>query len=409
MPKLALPKTDAFYRSLRASAKPVMFADGGGLYMLIQPRGPRRWVFRFRHLGKPQKITLPGAYPALSLSEARRMAEKLRSQLWDGARQPVPAQGLVAPVMTVRAAVPSQPGKTAITFLELAQMYVSTRMATMDPHTRKVAWDRLDRDVFPLIGKAAAAEIKPPDLLQVLRRIENRGKIETAHRILGLCSRIFRFGVASSLVPKNIADDLKGALRPAQAAHRASLTGPEDFARLIRDIQGYRGWYATKYALRLLPMVFTRPGELRLAAWNEIDWEKAQWDIPAERMKMRLAHTVPLSTQALSLLEELRLECTSALYLFPSPIGKDVPISNVAVLNALRKLGYTTSEMCAHGFRAAARTIGAEHLGFNPLHLEAQLAHKVADPLGTAYNRTTYLPARRQMMQEWSDYLDKIR
>jgi len=267
----------------------------------------------------------------------------------------------------------------------------------------------LERDVFPWIGTRPIKEINAPELLAVLRRIETRGTLDTVHRIRTICGQIFRYAVASGYAVRDPSGDLKGAIPPPQEGHMATITEPVKVGELLRAIDGYQGSFAVQCALKLAPLFFVRPGELRNMEWQEIDFEKAQWNIPAEKMKMKEPHIVPLSTQALVILEAIKPLTNASRYVFPSGRSFDRPMSNNAILAALRRMGYDKNEMSGHGFRALARTILDEVLQVRTDFIEAQLAHRVRDPLGRSYNRTQHLNERRKMMQTWADYLDGLK
>ena len=273
----------------------------------------------------------------------------------------------------------------------------------------KVA-QRLEKDLFPSAGKRPIEDMTAPELLKILQRVETRGAIEAAHRILQDCSHIWRYAIASGRAKYNICTDLKGALTPVRNGHYAALTDPKKVGELMRSINGYQGEPIVKCALRLAPHLFVRPDELRKGLWEELDIEKAIWIIPAKRMKIKTLgdHIVPLSRQSLEIFEELRALTGGSGLLFPSTLTNKRPISDNTVNSALRRLGYTKEEMTGHGFRAMARTLLDEVLHIRPDYIEHQLAHAVRDPNGRAYNRTTHLPERKKMMQNWSDYLDKL-
>jgi integrase len=269
--------------------------------------------------------------------------------------------------------------------------------------------DRLERDLFPWIGKRPIAEIKPTELLSAVRRVESRGALESAHRIRTICGQVFRYAVATGRAERDISVDLKGALPQPQEKHRAAITEPVEVGKLLRSIDDYSGSFVVKCALRIAPLVFVRPGELRHMEWTELDFENAQWNIPAGKMKMKEPHLVPLSKQAIEILKELQSLTGTSRYCFPSGRSFDRALSDNAILSALRRMGYEKSEMSGHGFRAMARTILDEVLQIRPDFIEHQLAHAVRDPNGRAYNRTAHLVERRKMMQSWADYLDGLK
>ena len=268
---------------------------------------------------------------------------------------------------------------------------------------------RLERDLFPWIGKRPVAEIKAPELLAALRRVESRGALESAHRIRTIAGQVFRYAVATGRAERDPSGDLKGALPQPKEKHHAAITDPKEVGPLLRAIDGYQGHFVVKCALRLAPMLFVRPGELRTAEWAEIDLDEAVWNIPASKMKMKEPHIVPLATQAMEILTELKQLTGTSKYVFPSGRSFARPMSNNAILAALRRMGFSKDEMSGHGFRAMARTILDEVLQVRPDFIEHQLAHAVRDPNGRAYNRTAHLAERRKMMQTWADYLDGLK
>jgi integrase len=276
----------------------------------------------------------------------------------------------------------------------------------------------MEGNLFPWLGNRPMGEIEAPELLDVLRRIEGRGAVETAHRVRTICSQVFRYAIATGRAKRDPAADLRGALRAVISKSHAAIVAPAQFADLLRSIDGYQGSFVVSCALRLAPLVFVRPGELRHAEWSEIDLDAGEWNIPYAKMKATRPekakrkndlHLVPLSRQAVDILRELRPLTGGGRYVFPSVRPGDRPISENTVNAALRRLGYTKEEVTGHGFRATARTILDEVLQVRPDLTEHQLAHAVKDPNGRAYNRTSFLPERRQMMQLWSDYLDGLK
>lgn len=263
--------------------------------------------------------------------------------------------------------------------------------------------------MFPWLGARPIGDIKAPELLAALRRVESRGALETAHRIRTIAGQVFRYAVATGRAERDPSADLRGALPPTSKKHHAAITDPQEVACLLRAIDGYQGGFVVKCALRLASLFFVRPGELRHAEWAEINFDAEQWNIPAERMKMKQSHIVPLSRQALDILRELQPLTGASRYVFPSGRSFARPMSNNAVNAALRRMGFEKDEMTGHGFRAIARTILDEVLQVRPDFIEHQLAHAVKDPNGRAYNRTAHLAERRKMMQLWSDYIDGLK
>ena len=269
--------------------------------------------------------------------------------------------------------------------------------------------ERLERDVFPYIGHRIIADITAPELLAVLRRVESRGALDTAHRTRNHCGQVFRYAIATGRAVRDPSGDLKGALPPVKYGNRTAVTDPKELALLLRAVDDYKGSFVVKCAMQLLPMLFCRPGELRHMEWTEIDYEAKQWNIPAGKMKMKQAHAVPLPSQALKVLNELRPLTAHSIYAFPCHRSPLRCMSDNAINAGLRRMGFERSEVTAHGFRATARTLLHEILQFDPDVIEAQLAHAVPDRLGTAYNRTKHLAVRTTMMQVWSDYLDGLK
>jgi integrase len=268
---------------------------------------------------------------------------------------------------------------------------------------------RLERNIFPWLGKLPISNITAPEVLSALRRIEERGAIDTAHRAGQNCGQVFRYAIATGRADRNPIPDLRGALPAPKSKHLAAITNPESIGELLRAIDSYQGTFIVKCALKLAPLVFVRPGELRAARWNEIDLDKAEWNIPAERMKLREPLLVPLATQSVAILREIYALTGSGCYVFPSARTTSRPMSDNAVLAALRRMGFAKDEMTGHGFRAVARTILDEILEIRPDYIEHQLGHAVRDPNGRAYNRTAHLIERKKMMQVWADYLDRLK
>jgi len=266
---------------------------------------------------------------------------------------------------------------------------------------------RLERDIFPWLGQRPIIEITAPELLIILRRVENRGAIETAHRLCQYCGKIFRYAIATGRADRDISADLRGAIPPVKKRHHASITDPKAIGGLLRALKGYNGHLITRCALQLAPLTFVRAGELRKAEWSEFDFETAEWRIAAHRMKMRAVHIVPLSTQAITILREMQALTGDGKYVFPSLRSLNRPMSENTVLGALRRLGYAKDEMTGHGFRSMASTLLNEQ-GWNRDAIERQLSHAERDSIRAAYNYAEYLPERRKMMQHWADYLDSL-
>ncbi len=397
MPKRIIPLTDMKVQKAKPQDKPFTLFDGGGLFLLVTPSGGKLWRFKYRYDGK-QKLLALGAYPEVSLADARHKREDAR-KLLASSNDPGAARKAQNQANTQKSE----------TFETIArEWFKKFSQRWKETHSSRILRS-LERDVFPWIGTQPIAEIKAPELLAVLRRVETRGTLDTVHRIRTICGQIFRYAVASGRAERDPSGDLKGAIPPPQEGHMAAITEPVKVGELLRAIDGYQGSIAVQYALKLAPLVFVRPGELRNMEWVEIDFENAQWNIPAGKMKMKEPHIVPLSTQALALLTAIKSLTSASRYVFPSGRSLDRSMSNNAILAALRRMGYEKDEMSGHGFRAMARTILDEVLQVRTDYIEAQLAHRVRDPLGRSYNRTQHLSERRKMMQTWADYLDGLK
>lgn len=393
-----MPLTDTAIKNAKPSDKTTRLFDGGGMYLEIAPTGGKWWRLKYRYGGKEKRLSL-GVYPDVSLKDARQRRDDARKLL---ANDTDPGENRKA----VKAA---KSDRAANSFEVVAREWFSKNSANWtESHGSRII-RRLERDIFPWIGGRPIAEIKAQELLAVLRRIEERGAVETAHRAHQNCGQVFRYAIATGRAERDPSPDLKGALPPVKQSHLAAITDPKAVAELLRAIDGYQGSFVTKCALRLAPLIFVRPGELRKAEWREIDLDKAEWNIPAERMKMRAPHLVPLSTQSMEVLRELYALTGEGRYVFPGARTNGRPMSDNAVLAALRRMGFAKDEMSGHGFRAMARTILDEVLQVRPDFIEHQLAHAVRDPNGRAYNRTAHLSERRKMMQLWSDYLEKLK
>lgn len=384
-------------KNAKAIDKPLKLSDGGGLFLFVQPNGSKYWRLAYRFQGKQKTLAL-GVYDAVGLSDARERRDAAKKLL---ANDTDP--GLLKQVHKRSKKVAAENSFEAVArewFTKFSSQWVAS-------HSERII-RRLERDVFPWIGQRPIAELTAQELLMSIRRIENRGALETAHRALQNCGQILRYGIATGRAERDLAADLKGALPPTKEKHHSSIIDPVAIGGLLRAINDYQGSFITKCALQLAPYTFVRPGELRHAEWSEIDLEAQEWRIPASKMKMRSGHIVPLSKQAMSVLLELQNLTGEGRYLFPGLRTSERPMSENTVNGALRRLGYTNDEITGHGFRAMARTILDETLGFSPDWIEHQLAHAVRDPNGRAYNRTSHLPQRREMMQAWANYLDGL-
>lgn len=389
-----MPLADTVVRIAKPAEKPYRIFDGGGLYVEVTPNGGKWWRLKYRHGGKEKRLSL-GTYPDTGLKNARDKRDAARKLLANG----------IDPGEHRKAMKTAGEERATNSFEAVAREWMAKQSETWAPsHASRIAL-RLENDMFPWIGARPIAEVTAPEILACLRRVEARGAVESAHRILQNCGQVLRYAIATGRASRNPVADLRGALPPVKQTHRAAITDPQSIGGLLRAIEDYRGSFVTRCALRLAPLWFVRPGELRQAEWAEIDLDAAQWNIPAARMKMREPHLVPLSKQAVAILRELHALTGRGRYVFPSARSRERPMSNNAVLSALRRMGYAKDEMSGHGFRAMARTILDEVLGFRPDYIEHQLAHAVSDPNGRAYNRTAHLTERTKMMQAWADYL----
>ncbi|MFZ2494126.1 MAG: integrase arm-type DNA-binding domain-containing protein [Thermoanaerobaculia bacterium] len=374
--------------------------DGRGLFLLIEAKrddgkpAPMYWRIKYRFHGREGMLGL-GRFPDVSLAQAREMLIDVKRAIAAGVN---PAEQRKA-----------ERESWKVTFEAVAtEWHSKQKSAWTERHGRDVI-KRLKDNVFPYIGKMPIREISAPDVLRALRKIEARQANETARRVRQMCGQVFRYAIATGRADRDPSADLRGALAPVQTTHRAAVTDPDKVGGLLRALDTYDGSLIVKCALRFAPLVFVRPGELRHAEWSEVNWMREQWEIPAEKMKMRDPLIVPLSTQALAILREIRPLTGEGRYIFPNGRGGDRPMSDNAILAALRRSGIEKEEMTGHGFRAMARTILDEVLGFRVDIIEHQLAHAVRDPNGVAYNRAKFLPQRAEMMQKWADYLDERR
>ena len=392
---------DTFIKnSTKHSGKPAgdKYSDGGGMYLLVTAVG-KYWRMNYRFDEKRKTLAF-GVYPTVPLAEARKRREKAREQLSKG----------IDPNAAKREEKQVKADLAANTFELVARAWLKKTAVTRKEITQNRITTLLEHDVFPYIGGLPINTLGPRDVLnKALRKIEARGSVDTAHRAKQICGRIFRYGVAVGLAERDVTSDLRGALAEIPKSHFAAITEPKQAGELMRSIYGYTGHPSTVGALKLAPLVFVRPGELRKAEWVEIDLEGAEWRIPGAKMKMGVDHIVPLSTQALAILRSVHPITGHGRYVFPSLRSDERPMSENTINAALRGMGYSKDIHTAHGFRATARTILDEVLGERVDHIEHQLAHTVKDPNGRAYNRTAHLPARKKMMQRWADYLDKLR
>jgi integrase len=407
-----MPLTDTAIRNAKPGNKPVKLFDERGLFLIVTPSGGKWWRFRYKFDGKEKLLSL-GVYPDVPLAsrvikdEETGKTRKIKGarELRDEARELL-AQG-VDPGENRKAQKATRQNRAANSFEVVAREWYSKYASSWsEAHGERII-RRFERDVFPWIGGRPVADIAPSELLSVVRRVESRGALETAHRALANCGQVFRYAVATGRAERDPSGDLRGALPPVKGEHFAAVTEPKQVGQLLRTLDGYEGTFIVACALRLAPLVFVRPGELRKAEWVDINLDAGEWRYTVT--KTGTPHIVPLSTQAVSILRELHSLTGTGRFVFPGARSNARPMSDNAILAAMRRLGISKDEMSGHGFRAMARTILDEVLGVRPDLIEHQLAHAVRDPNGRAYNRTAHLPERRKMMQQWADYLDKLK
>lgn len=377
--------------------KPYKLSDGGGMFLYVVSKHKKFWRYSYRFAGKQKTLSI-GTYPELSLMDARQLHDEARSALAKGIDPSAHKK-----MMQANLSKESDSGLEIVArewFAKFSQQWVES-------HASKII-RRLERDIFPWIGNRPIADIEPPEILQCLRRIEERGALETAHRAKQNLGQVFRYAVATGRVPRDITADLKDALPPAITKNFSAVTDPIEIGELMRAMEDYTGTLETRTALMLSAYLFTRPGELRQMEWTEIDFDSARWHIPAEKMKASREHIVPLSEQALKLLDEIRPLTGRWRFVFPSMTDKRKAMSNNTVRQALRRLGYDNDTMTAHGFRALASTRLYE-MGYDSELIEKQLAHAVGNDVRRAYDRSQHIERRTPMMQVWADYLDELK
>lgn len=389
-------------------------SDGDGLTLLVRESGAKLWQLRYRFGGKEKTLSI-GQYPLVSLSDARKKAFAARQSIQDGI-DPLAAKQAAKVAIKKEAAQQKQNVGTAFEVVAREWFGKFSKSNNWEENHASKIMGRLEKDIFPWLGRRPIKEITAPELLSVVRRIENRGALETAHRALSECGRVFRYAVASGLAERDPSGDLKGALPPYRKdKHFAAVTDIKQVGDLMRDIQGYSGSHIVRAAFALSPRIFLRPGELRKIVWNWIDWDAETITIPHTAHKTgkrtQAPHIVPLSKQAIAILKELQPLTGEDKYVFPGERDRNRPMSDNAVRSAMRRLGWTGDEMTPHGFRAMASTI-LDNMGYKQEWIERQLAHDEANKVKAAYKRDLYLmymPERKKMMQEWSDYLDSLR
>jgi len=385
--------TETAVRNAKPTNKPIKLFDGGGMFLLVNNNGSKWWRLKYRINGK-EKLLSFGVYPEISLKRAREKRDDARKLISNG----------VDPAVEKLTKTIAQGN----TFESIAREWLTMQEKKLATITLKKAKWMLETFAFPQIGSRPITQITAPEILAMLRKVEAIGINETARRTKQRVSQIYRYAIATGRAERDLTVDLRGALAPVVSKNHAAITEPTRVGELLRAIDGYQGHIITHLALKLAPLVFVRPGELRAAQWDEVDLGRAEWRIAAERMKMREQHIVPLSTQAVDVLQQLQILTGNSRLLFPSLTTGARPMSENTINAALRRLGYSNDEMTGHGFRAMASTCLNE-LGWHPDVIELQLAHAERNKVRAAYNRAQRIPERRKMMQAWADYLDELR
>lgn len=389
--------TDIQIKNLKYSGKPMKIADGGGLYLYLSASGKKLWRLGY-YFERKAKVLSFGEYPVVTLQRAREKRMEAKQLLAEG----------IDPAAVRKAAKEEQISEVKDMFQSIALEWFEARTTDFSEKHRGTVMYRLEKYIFPIIGKEHIDRMEAQDVLKIVLPIEKKGQNETARRLLQIIGQIFRYAVITGRAKRNPVTDLHGAIRPRNVTHRAAITEPKRVGQLLRNIDDYDGYFPIVCALKLAPLVFVRPTELRAAEWSEFDFETSEWRIPATRMKMKQMHIVPLSRQAVKILKELYEFSGSGKLLFPSIRTVTRPLADATVLNAIRRMGYSKDEMCTHGFRSLASTLLNE-LGYNRDWIERQLAHGERNDVRAAYNYAEYLPQRTKMMQEWADYLDGLK
>lgn len=392
-----MPLTDIAIKNIKPELKAKKYSDERGLFLLVNPNGSKYWRFKYR-IGGKEKLLALGVYPDVTLAKARQKRDEARKLVADGIDASLNKQQLKQ----------AKYASIANSFEVIAREWIQTFFISKSESHKQKTLRRLEAYLFPWIGNKPISEITAPDVLMAVKRPQRLNKLETAHRALQVTGQIFRYAVQTGRAVRDVTADLKGALPPTDVKHMASFTDPNEVAKLLRAMDAFKGSLTVECALKLAPLVFVRPGELRRAKWKDIDLEKAEWRYLVTKTKTE--HIVPLSTQAINLLKEMYPVSGHGEYVFPGGHDPKKAMSDAAINAALKRIGYDTqSDITGHGFRAMARTILHERLSIDPYIIEHQLAHAVPDALGSAYNRTKFLDQRKQMMQVWADYLDKLK
>jgi integrase len=388
--------TDTAVRKSKPETKPFKMTDGGGLFLSVQPNGSKYWRLAYRFEGK-QKLLALGVYPDVPLILARERRDAARKLLATG----------IDPSENRKAVKATRLERTENSFEVVTREWLASHMKTKAASHRDKVIRRFELYLFPWLGGKPIGDITARQVLEAVQRVEKQGKFETAHRALQVCGQVFRYAVQTGRAERDVTADLKGALPPTAVKHMATFTEPKEVAELLRAIDGFKGSFTVQCALKIAPMLFVRPGELRAAKWADIDLDAGEWRYVVSKTKTD--HLVPLPKQVVALLRELYPFSGHGEYVFRGGQDPKKAMSEAAINAALKRMGYDTkTQITGHGFRAMARTILHERLGVDPHIIEHQLAHKVPDPLGMAYNRTKFIEQRRAMMQAWADYLDKL-
>lgn len=394
-----MPLTATAVKNAKPKAKPYKMADQGGLHLLVTPSGGKLWRWKYRFHGKEKLLSI-GSWPTISLAEARDHQKDARTKLKDGFD---PSHQKKLEKLSLKQAAGN-------TFEAIAEEWLTFYKTSWTEEHKERVRSRFQRDVFPWLGNVAINAITAPELLAVVRRVEARGALYSAHRVMGSAGQVFRYAIATGRAERDPSQDLRGALPPTQTTHHASMTDPRKVAQLLNDLDHLEATFPVLCAARLLPLVFVRQGELRHAQWGEVDLDAAEWRIPASKMKRRVPHIVPLSKQAVEILKELQplTDQGEDSYLFPSVRSAKNPMSENTINVALRRIGYSKEQMTGHGFRSIASTILHEK-GWESALIERQLAHAEPNQVKASYNYAEHLPKRKGMMQWWADYLDELK
>jgi len=395
-----MPLNDTLIKNTKPRKKPFKLFDWGGLYLLVQPSGGKWWRLKYYYQRKELLLSL-GTYPIISLKEARKKRYEAKELLANGINP--------SDHRKQQNKIAMQEAKEGL-FEQIAKEWFKSYSPSLTPKHATKLKRYLETILFPAFGNAPIDQLGPAEILTAIRPTEQKGHITTAHKLANLCNQVFEFAHITGRIKYNPASGLSKALRPERSKNMAAITRPDEIAHLLKDIDTLKdgSFFSIVYYLKILPYVFTRPSELRLAQWSEISFEDAIWRIPSSRMKMRKEHTVPLARQVVELLQSLQEFSGNSQYLFPSARANTATIADAAPLAALRRLGYTKEQMCLHGFRALAST-RLNEMGYRGDIIEAQLAHKEPDAVRLAYNRAEYMKERHNMMQEWADYLDGLK